>query len=114
MSQRLRFLKHLSLLLVLVFGGLSLSVSAQESSPTVELSNDDTVRLNKLVDALDKKQLAREALQKTFVAAGGLPSAEDQRELDDINSDIQSLRETFELLTVGDMDDALFKAVESA
>jgi small-conductance mechanosensitive channel len=66
-----------------------------------------------LVDVLDKKQVAREVLQKSVIAEGGTQSVDVQRQLNDINADIQSLRGTFELLTIGDIDDALFDAEES-
>ena len=111
--KRHRSSSFLSLLLLVVLNSLSVHLSAQETDSTVVQPIDEAIRLNKLVDALDKKQLAREQLQKSVVAAGGIPSVDIQRDLDDINTDIQSLRETFELLTVGDMDDALFNAAES-
>jgi hypothetical protein len=37
------------------------------------------------------------------LAAAGEPSVDVQRELNNINSDIQSLRNTFQLLTIGDV-----------
>lgn len=67
-----------------------------------------------LVDVLDKKQLAQQELQKSAIAAGGAIPIDVQRELNDMNNDIRSLRDTFELLTIGDIDDALFNTVESS
>ena len=113
MSKRHLSLCFSSLLFVIALSALSGFSFAQESSSAEATSIEETTRLNKLVDALDKKLLVREQLQKSIVAAGGVPPADVQRELNDINTDIQALRDTFELLTVGDMDDALFRVAES-
>jgi small-conductance mechanosensitive channel len=101
------------LLLIVALSALSGHSIGQETSAPEVPAIDETTRLNKLVDALDKKQLGREALQKAIVAAGGTPSEDVQQDLKDINTDIQALRDTFELLTVGDMDDTLFNVAES-
>jgi hypothetical protein len=102
----------LSFLLILVFNILPAQLRAQQSVPAVVQLSAETIQLNTLVDVLDRKKEAQEKLQKSVVAAGGAPSIDVQRELDDIKSDIQSLRATFQLLTIGDVDDALFKSPE--
>ena len=84
----------------------------QTTTPSPDELASEVSRLDRVVDALDKKRLARDNLKQSL-AGIATPSSEDQRELDQLNEDIQSLSETFEILTVGDMDEALFKAVES-
>jgi hypothetical protein len=113
MSKRHPVPDILSFLFFVVFGSFCSSLLAQQTPPPVAQTIDETTRLNKLVDVLDKKQVAREVLQKSVIAEGGTQSVDVQRQLNDINADIQSLRGTFELLTIGDIDDALFDAEES-
>ncbi|MFT6302160.1 MAG: hypothetical protein ACI9XK_002881 [Granulosicoccus sp.] len=113
MSKRHPVPDILFFLFFVVFGSFCSSLLAQQTPPPVAQTIDETTRLNKLVDVLDKKQVAREVLQKSVIAEGGTQSVDVQRQLNDINADIQSLRGTFELLTIGDIDDALFDAEES-
>lgn len=113
MSKRHLNLRVCSLLLFAVLSGFYGCSFAQEKSPSEQQAIVEALRLNKLVDALEKKQLAREALQKSIVSAGGTPLANVQQRLNEINTDIKALRDTFELLTVGDMDDTLFKAEDN-
>ena len=101
----------LILLCVLCFSNV-LYAQDQTSSQSPDELASEVNRLDKVVDALDKKRLAPDSLKQSLVGIA-TPSSEDQRELDQLNEDIQSLSETFEILTVGDMDEALFKAVES-
>lgn len=101
----------LILLCVLCFSNV-LYAQDQASAQSPDELASEVNRLDRVVDALDKKRLARDNLKQSL-AGIATPSSEDQRELDQLNEDIQSLSETFEILTVGDMDEALFKAVES-
>ena len=101
----------LILLCVLCFSNV-LYAQDQASTQSPDELASEVNRLDRVVDALDKKRLARDSLKQSLVGIA-TPSSEDQRELDQLNEDIQSLSETFEILTVGDMDEALFKAVES-
>ncbi len=101
----------LILLCVLCFSNV-LYAQDQASTQSPDELASEVNRLDRVVDALDKKRLARDNLKQSLVGIA-TPSSEDQRELDQLNEDIQSLSETFEILTVGDMDEALFKAVES-
>lgn len=95
------------LLLLVLFSPLTVTaqeVSAQSAPPEV-------VRLNKLVDTLDKKIASRASLRNSIIT-GTASSADSRETIEELNADIDSLSETFELLTVGDFDDGLFKAKE--
>jgi len=85
---------------------------AQETANADEKSVAEITQLNKLVDVMERKQLALDELRKSVPANGAIP-VDVQLEVSAINSDMQSLRDTFELLVVGDMDNALFKTPES-
>ena len=104
-------IQALIILALLCFSSLS-TAQDQTTTPSPDELASEVSRLDRVVDALDKKRVARENLKQSLVGIA-TPSSEDQRELDQLNEDIQSLTETFEILTVGDMDEALFKAVES-
>lgn len=100
-----------SLLLIVCLLTISSTGLPQDSSVSTLHIPDEIERLNKLVDALDKKIIARQDLRDSLVT-GATPSEEAQKVLDEYNADIESMRETFELLTVGDFDDSLFKETE--
>lgn len=111
-GRRIRISIHALLFVTVVcFSALSTAQEQRTTQSPDELANEAT-RLDRVVDALDKKRLARDSLRQSL-ADIATPSAEDQSELDQLNEDIRSLTETFEILTVGDMDEALFKSVES-
>ncbi len=114
MSKRLSLNSAFIVLALLVVGSFSAPSFAQEQATgqSVDEAAEDVIRLDKLVDALDKKRIAREKLQQA-ISTSTDPSAEDRRDLEELNSDIRSLGNTFEILTVGDIDDSLFKAEEN-
>lgn len=101
-----RSLDIASVLLLLLCVSSPITVFAQETS--AQATPPGVLRLNKLVDTLDKKISSRASVRNSIIA-GTTTAADGQKELEELNSDIDSLSETFELLTVGDFDDGLFK-----
>jgi hypothetical protein len=91
----------------LVLGAYASTIQGQESTTFEDVVISDTVRLDKVADALDEKTATRDRL-KQAIAAGKVTAADVQYELEQLNVDIKALSETFDLLTVGDIDGSLF------
>ncbi len=88
-----------------VIGLLPATLAAQETT-----DNNLASRLERVTDSLAAKIERRNELSKLVAGASADQLLEERAELTTINDDIASLRATFEILVIGDVDTGLFSA----
>jgi len=106
---------------LLVCCGIALLLSVvtpamAQDSTSVESTSQNTrpaesERLNRVAEALRSKVAQRSDL-RSLLSAGGEDVEQVQAQLDELEVDIQALRDTFNALTIGNIDNSLFNDEE--